>query len=137
MDKQRCQAHAISRNRDPAYFHSTPQLWWLRGKAKHKNYENKHSESRATSADDRSGRFPDLFGNRRTKSRGSSKRQLCRPGDVRRDDQCELTQPATRLERRIKIMTDDPSQADLDNHSNQCNPNNDEYWHSRGEGEDD
>lgn len=23
-------------------------------------------------------------------------------------------------------------QADLDNHANQCNPNNDEYWHSRG-----
>jgi len=23
-------------------------------------------------------------------------------------------------------------QADLDNHSNQCNPNNNEYWHSRG-----
>lgn len=25
------------------------------------------------------------------------------------------------------------SQADLDNHANQLNPNNDEYWHSRGE----
>lgn len=25
----------------------------------------------------------------------------------------------------------DPSQDDLDNHANQCNPNNDEYWHSR------
>ena len=24
---------------------------------------------------------------------------------------------------------------DLDNHANQCNPNNDEYWHSRGEDE--
>jgi len=23
------------------------------------------------------------------------------------------------------------------NHSNQCNPNNDEYWHSRGEDEED
>lgn len=23
------------------------------------------------------------------------------------------------------------SQEDLDNHSNQLNPNNDEYWHSR------
>lgn len=22
--------------------------------------------------------------------------------------------------------------SDNDNHSNQCNPNNDEYWHSRG-----
>lgn len=30
-------------------------------------------------------------------------------------------------------MKDSPSQADLDNHSNQLNPNNDEYWHSRGE----
>ena len=26
-----------------------------------------------------------------------------------------------------------PSQADLDNHANQCNPNNDAYWDSRGE----
>lgn len=26
-----------------------------------------------------------------------------------------------------------PSKADNDNHANQCNPNNDEYWHSRGE----
>ena len=24
---------------------------------------------------------------------------------------------------------------DLDNHANQCNPNNDEYWHSRGDDE--
>ncbi len=23
-------------------------------------------------------------------------------------------------------------QSDLDNHANQMNPNNDEYWHSRG-----
>ena len=27
----------------------------------------------------------------------------------------------------------DHSQADLDNHANQLNPNNDEYWGSRGE----
>lgn len=26
----------------------------------------------------------------------------------------------------------EPTQDDLDNHANQCNPNNDEYWHSRG-----
>lgn len=25
------------------------------------------------------------------------------------------------------------SQEELDNHANQCNPNNEEYWHSRGE----
>lgn len=25
----------------------------------------------------------------------------------------------------------------LDNHANQCNPNNDEYWHSRENDEDD
>jgi len=25
------------------------------------------------------------------------------------------------------------NQSDLDNHSNQLNPNNDEYWNSRGE----
>jgi hypothetical protein len=24
-------------------------------------------------------------------------------------------------------------QSDLDNHANQCNPNNDAYWESRGE----
>jgi hypothetical protein len=27
----------------------------------------------------------------------------------------------------------EPTQADLDNHANQLNPNNDEYWHSRDE----
>lgn len=33
-------------------------------------------------------------------------------------------------------MSQDPnehSQADLDNHANQLNPNNDEYWNSRDE----
>lgn len=31
-----------------------------------------------------------------------------------------------------KVWSKDPkTQADLDNHSNQLNPNNDEYWHSR------
>ncbi len=36
-------------------------------------------------------------------------------------------------------MNDEPTQADLDNHSNQCNPNNEEYSHSReqGDGSDD
>lgn len=29
----------------------------------------------------------------------------------------------------------EPSQADLDNHSDQLNPNNDAYWQSRGEDE--
>lgn len=29
----------------------------------------------------------------------------------------------------------DHTQADMDNHSNQLNPNNDEYWHSREEDE--
>lgn len=32
-------------------------------------------------------------------------------------------------------MSHDPSQADLDNHANQLNPNHDEYWHSRGDDE--
>lgn len=32
--------------------------------------------------------------------------------------------------------SDDQRQADNDNHSNQCNPNNDEYSNSRGEGDD-
>ena len=30
-------------------------------------------------------------------------------------------------------MERDKEQADLDNHSNQLNPNNDEYYNSRGE----
>lgn len=29
------------------------------------------------------------------------------------------------------------SQAELDNHANQCNPNNDAYWSSRGYSDDD
>lgn len=29
----------------------------------------------------------------------------------------------------------DHTQADMDNHANQMNPNNDEYWHSREEDE--
>ena len=33
----------------------------------------------------------------------------------------------------VNEMTIDPNQDDLDNHANQCNPNNDEYWNSRGE----
>jgi len=33
-------------------------------------------------------------------------------------------------------MADEPTQADLDNHANQCNPNNDEYDHSREAGGD-
>lgn len=39
-------------------------------------------------------------------------------------------------QQRISVMHHDPneqSQADLDNHANQLNPNNDEYWNSRGE----
>ena len=32
-------------------------------------------------------------------------------------------------------MSPDPSQADLDNHANQLNPNHEEYWHSRGHDE--
>ncbi len=30
----------------------------------------------------------------------------------------------------------EPSQSDLDNHANQLNPNNDEYWNSRNCGDD-
>ena len=30
------------------------------------------------------------------------------------------------------LMRGGPSQDDLDNHANQCNPNNDAYWDSRG-----
>lgn len=33
---------------------------------------------------------------------------------------------------KFYFMKNDPqTQADLDNHANQLNPNNDEYWHSR------
>lgn len=32
-------------------------------------------------------------------------------------------------------MASDPNQADLDNHSNQLNDNNDAYWQSRGDDE--
>jgi hypothetical protein len=31
----------------------------------------------------------------------------------------------------MKTFKDDPTQDDLDNHADQLNPNNDEYWHSR------
>lgn len=33
--------------------------------------------------------------------------------------------------KHFKQRKDEQNQADLDNHSNQLNPNNDEYWHSR------
>jgi hypothetical protein len=32
--------------------------------------------------------------------------------------------------------SEEQRQADNDNHANQCNPNNDEYWNSRGVGDD-
>ena len=40
---------------------------------------------------------------------------------------------------RIKDWNSDAEHcdADYDNHANQLNPNNDEYWHSRGYNEDD
>lgn len=34
-----------------------------------------------------------------------------------------------------KLLLD--PQDDLDNHANQCNPNNDEYWNSRGQNDED
>lgn len=37
----------------------------------------------------------------------------------------------------VLIGPEDDHDYDNDNHSNQCNPNNDEYWHSREQGEDD
>ena len=39
---------------------------------------------------------------------------------------------AHRREKERANMSE-PTQADLDNHANQLNSNNDEYWHSRGE----
>lgn len=32
---------------------------------------------------------------------------------------------------KFYFMKAPQTQADLDNHANQLNPNNDEYWHSR------
>jgi hypothetical protein len=32
--------------------------------------------------------------------------------------------------KEVNPLTNDPED-DRDNHANQCNPNNDEYWHSR------
>ena len=32
------------------------------------------------------------------------------------------------IQKEVKVM----SKCDNDNHSNQCNPNNDAYWESRG-----
>lgn len=31
----------------------------------------------------------------------------------------------------MRKLKNDPTQDDLDNHADQLNPNNDEYWHSR------
>ncbi len=31
----------------------------------------------------------------------------------------------------MKSFKDEPTQADLDNHANQLNPDHEEYWHSR------
>lgn len=102
-----------------------------------KKYENKHSEVTRPSADNRPGRLPDLFSNGKTQSRNYPERQLCRTGDVRCNDRCKLTWRAKQPERIIKNMSDDPTQDDLDNHANQLNPNNDEYWNSRGQGDED
>ena len=35
--------------------------------------------------------------------------------------------------RKFKVKKDEPTQADLNNHANQLNSNNYEYWHSREE----
>ena len=43
-----------------------------------------------------------------------------------------LVKPQSLRPRAVHIMRG-PSQADLDNHANQCNPNNDAYWDSRDE----
>lgn len=106
-------------------------------KTKVKNYENKRSEVISPGADDHPGRFPDLFSNGRTQQWRHSQRQLCRTGDVCCNDRHKLTLRAKLPERRIENMSDDPTQDDLDNHANQLNPNNDEYWNSRGQGDDD
>lgn len=36
------------------------------------------------------------------------------------------------IQREVRVLS---KQSDLDNHANQCNPNNDAYWQSRGEDE--
>lgn len=110
-------------------------MWCERQNKKHE--DKRHSEVTGTSADDRPGRFPDLLNHGWTESRCYPQRQLCRTGDVSRNDQRQRERHQGLLERRTTSMTDEPTQADLDNHSDQLNPNNDEYWNSRGQGDDD
>jgi hypothetical protein len=101
------------------------------------SYEHKQrSEVIGPSADDRPGRFPDLLNHGWSQQRGHPEGQLCRTGDVRRHDQRQIQRRKGPLERRTTTMTDEPTQADLDNRSDQLNPNNDEYWNSRGQGDD-
>jgi hypothetical protein len=115
-----------------------PVGWGSRKQTSHTQYENKSDEQpQGTSADDRPGRFPDLLSHGWTESRCHPQRQLCRTGDVSRNDQRQLRRHEEPLEWRTNNMTDEPTQADLDNHSDQLNPNNDEYWNSRGQGDDD
>jgi len=96
-----------------------------------------HSEVTGTSADDCPGRCPDLLSHGCSERRHRPPRQLCRTGDVRRDDKRKHQRQQAPLESRGTTMTEEPTQADLDNHANQLNPNNDEYWNSRGQGDDD
>ena len=51
--------------------------------------------------------------------------------------QLRVVRPLARAFRPMVHVMRGQSQADLDNHANQCNPNNDEYWNSRGEDPDD
>ena len=122
----------------PSILHSQTQPQWLcRQKTATQHEDRQHSEITGTSADDRPGRFPDLLSYGWAEQRCHPQRQFCHTGDVSRDDPLERRRREGPLERRTNNMTDDPTQDDLDNHANQCNPNNDEYWNSRGEGDDD
>lgn len=38
----------------------------------------------------------------------------------------------TNNQKEVKVLS---NKSDQDNHANQCNPNNDAYWQSRGEDE--
>ena len=102
-----------------------------------KSYEHKqHSKVIGPTADDRPGRFPDLLSHGWSQQWCHPEGELWRTGDVRRHDERQIQRRQRSLERST-TMTDEPTQADLDNHSDQLNPNNDEYWNSRGQDDDD
>jgi hypothetical protein len=70
-------------------------------------------------------------------SAGSQGHRIFKPADLPRfqtgANKMQDFQVNTRKE---VICMAEPAQADLDNHANQCNSNNAEYWNSRDSGDD-